>query len=172
MQIENATINKLKKTQPRRSSYCPSSAQQVQPILDRLIETGKDAYVNAQQTGYTPNTLYVKLNDGFKFIVDNFNEEKYTILRTKTAIRKTDDGVIIYFKENIRMSHADKALDYEYNDSITWKNDLETWYKTAPESELFERNVSVNEADREFIHNLVTQDSEVDITDSYIRVMK
>jgi len=169
MQIENLTIEKAK---PNRSSYSPNSAKQVQPILDRLMETGQDVYVNAQQTGYTANTLYVKFNDGFKFILDNFDEDKYSILRTKVAIRKTDDGIIIYFKETINNSLKSKAIDYEFNDSMTWKNDLETWYKTAKDTELFERNVSVSEADREFVYNLVNEDSEVDITDTSVRVMK
>ena len=169
MQIENLTIEKAK---PNRSTYSPNAAKQVQPILDRLIETGQDVYVNAQQTGYTANTLYVKFNDGFKFILDNFDEDKYSILRTKVAIRKTDDGIIIYFKETINNSLKSKAIDYEFNDSMTWKNDLETWYKTAKDTELFERSVSVSEADREFVYNLVNEDSEVDITDTSVRVMK
>ena len=170
MQIENITIEQ--KPKPNRSTYSPNAAKQVQPILDRLIETGQDVYVNAKQTGYTANTLYVKFNDGFKFILDNFDEDKYSILRTKVAIRKTDDGIIIYFKETINNSLKSKAIDYEFNDSITWKNELETWYKTAKDTELFERNVSVSEADREFVYNLVNEDSEVDITDTSVRVMK
>ena len=40
------------------------------------------------------------------------------------------------------------------------------------DTELFERSVSVSEADREFVYNLVNEDSEVDITDTSVRVMK
>jgi hypothetical protein len=170
MQIENITIEH--KIKPKRSTYSPNAAKQVQPILDRLIETGQDVYVNAQQTGYTTNTLYVKFNDGFKFILDNFDEEKYALLRNKVAIRKTDDGIIIYFKGTIQNALKSKVMDYEFNNSIAWKNELETWYKTAKDTELFERNVSVSEADREFVYNLVNEDSEVDITDTSVRVMK
>ena len=125
MQSENSGIN--------RSSYSPNAAKQVQPILDRLLETGKDVYVSSQETGFTPNTLYVKFNDGFKFIVE---------------------------------------LEYEFNDSIRWKNDLETWYKIAKDSELFERSVAINPDDKEWIYNLVGSDSEVEVTESKVRVMK
>ena len=45
MQIENITIEH--KIKPKRSTYSPNAAKQVQPILDRLIETGQDVYVNA-----------------------------------------------------------------------------------------------------------------------------
>jgi hypothetical protein len=65
-----------------------------------------------------------------------------------------------------------RELEYEFNDSIRWKNDLETWYKTAEDSELFERSVAVSPNDKEWIYNLVTSDSEVEVTESKVRVMK
>ena len=89
MQSENSGIN--------HSSYSPNAAKQVQPILDRLLETGKDVYISSQETGFTPNTLYVKFNDGFKFIIDNFDDNKYVILRSRIAFRKLDNGILAYF---------------------------------------------------------------------------
>ena len=65
-----------------------------------------------------------------------------------------------------------RELEYEFNDSIRWKNDLETWYKTAKDSELFERSVAVNPDDKEWIYNLVSYDSEIEVTESKVRVMK
>mgnify|MGYP003643116280 FL=1 len=164
MQSENSGIN--------RSSYSPNAAKQVQPILDRLLETGKDVYVSSQETGFTPNTLYVKFNDGFKFIVDNFDDNKYVILRSRIAFRKLDNGILAYFKDVIKNRMTLRELEYEFNDSIRWKNDLETWYKIAKDSELFERSVAINPDDKEWIYNLVGSDSEVEVTESKVRVMK
>tara|TARA_B100000700_G_C15037938_1_gene853718 strand:- start:1776 stop:2141 length:366 start_codon:yes stop_codon:yes gene_type:complete len=120
----------------------------------------------------TPNTLYVKFNDGFKFIIDNFNEDKYTLLRPRVAVRKMDNGILVYFKDTTKNTMALREIEYEFNDSIKWKNDLETWYKTAKDSELFERSVAVNNDDKEWVYNLVGPESEVDITESKVRVMK
>ena len=164
MQSENSGIN--------RSSYSPNAAKQVQPILDRLLETGKDVYISSQETGFTPNTLYVKFNDGFKFIIDNFDDNKYVILRSRIAFRKLDNGILAYFKDVVKNRMTLRELEYEFNDSIRWKNDLETWYKTAEDSELFERSVAVNPDDKEWVYNLVTSDSEVEVTESKVRVMK
>ena len=164
MQSENSGIN--------RSSYSPNAAKQVQPILDRLLETGKDVYVSSQETGFTPNTLYVKFNDGFKFIIDNFDDNKYVILRSRIAFRKLDNGILAYFKDVVKNRMTLRELEYEFNDSIRWKNDLETWYKTAKDSELFERSVAVSPNDKEWIYNLVSSDSEVEVTESKVRVMK
>ena len=164
MQSENSGIN--------RSSYSPNAAKQVQPILDRLLETGKDVYVSSQETGFTPNTLYVKFNDGFKFIIDNFDDNKYVILRSRIAFRKLDNGILAYFKDVVKNRMTLRELEYEFNDSIRWKNDLETWYKTAKDSELFERSVAVSPNDKEWVYNLVTSDSEVEVTESKVRVMK
>ena len=164
MQSENSGIN--------RSSYSPNAAKQVQPILDSLLETGKDVYISSQETGFTPNTLYVKFNDGFKFIIDNFDDNKYVILRSRIAFRKLDNGILAYFKDVVKNRMTLRELEYEFNDSIRWKNDLETWYKTAKDSELFERSVAVNPDDKEWIYNLVSSDSEIEVTESKVRVMK
>tara|TARA_R110002020_G_scaffold2335_6_gene10786 strand:+ start:209 stop:703 length:495 start_codon:yes stop_codon:yes gene_type:complete len=164
MQSENSGIN--------RSSYSPNAAKQIQPILDRLLETGKDVYISSQETGLTPNTLYVKFNDGFKFIIDNFDDNKYVILRSRIAFRKLDNGILAYFKDVTKNRMTLRELEYEFNDSIRWKNDLETWYKTAKDSELFERSVAISPNDKEWIYNLVSSDSEVDVTESKVRVMK
>jgi hypothetical protein len=164
MQSENSGIN--------RSSYSPNAAKQVQPILDSLLETGKDVYISSQETGFTPNTLYVKFNDGFKFIIDNFDDNKYVILRSRIAFRKLDNGILAYFKDVVKNRMTLRELEYEFNDSIRWKNDLETWYKTAKDSELFERSVAINPNDKEWIYNLVSSDSEVEVTESKVRVMK
>ena len=164
MQSENTGIN--------RSSYSPNAAKQVQPILDRLLETGKDVYISSQETGFTPNTLYVKFNDGFKFIIDNFDDNKYVILRSRIAFRKLDNGILAYFKDVVKNRMTLRELEYEFNDSIRWKNDLEAWYKTAKDSELFERSVAVNPDDKEWVYNLVSSDSEVEVTESKVRVMK
>ena len=164
MQSENSGIN--------RSSYSPNAAKQVQPILDSLLETGKDVYISSQETGFTPNTLYVKFNDGFKFIIDNFDDNKYVSLRSRIAFRKLDNGILAYFKDVVKNRMTLRELEYEFNDSIRWKNELEAWYKTAKDSELFERSVAINNDDKEWIYNLVSSDSEVDVTESKVRVMK
>ena len=125
-----------------RSTYSPTNAHKVKPILDKLLDGQNDILVTAEETGYTPNTLYVKLADGFKFLVDNSTEYGpiYAELRTQVALRKTDTGVLIYFKDTLRNQIKAKELQYEFADSKVWKAELLAWLQDAKEMDTFKRD--------------------------------
>jgi hypothetical protein len=118
--------------------------------LDKLLEGQNDILVTAEETGYTPNTLHVKLSDGFKFLVDNSTEYGpiYAELRTQIALRKTDTGVLIYFKDTLRNQIKAKELQYEFADSKVWKAELLAWLQDAKEMDTFKReNIIIKHED-------------------------
>jgi hypothetical protein len=134
----------------RRSTYSPTNAYKVKPILDKLLDGQKDMLVTAEDTGYTVNTLYVKLTDGFKFLVDNSTEygPVYAELRTQVSFRKTDTGILIYFKDTTRNQIKARELQYEFADSSVWRTELLAWLQDAKELDTFNKeNIMVNSED-------------------------
>jgi len=134
----------------RRSTYSPTNAHKIKPIVDRLLDGNTDVLVTAKETGYTVNTLYVKLADGLKFLVDNSTEYGpiYVELRTQIALRKTDTGVLIYFKDTLRNQIKAKEMKYDFADSKVWKAELLAWLQDAKEMATFRReNVIVKHED-------------------------
>ena len=133
-----------------RSTYSPTNAHKVKPIIDKLLEGNTDILVTAEETGYKVNTLHVKLSDGFKFLVDNSTEYGpiYAELRTQVALRKTDTGVLIYFKDTLRNQIKAKEMKYDFADSKVWKAELLAWLQDAKEMATFRReNVIVKHED-------------------------
>jgi hypothetical protein len=138
----------------RRSTYSPTNACKVKPILDKLLDGQKDILVTAEETGYTVNTLYVKLTDGFKFLVDNSTEygPVYAELRTQVSFRKTDTGILIYFKDTTRNQIKARELQHEFADSSIWKAELLTWLQGAKEMDNFNReNIKVDKEDTKWL---------------------
>ena len=125
----------------RRSTYSPTNAHKIKPIIDRLLDGNTDVLITAKETGYTVNTLYVKLSDGLKFLVDNSTEYGpiYAELRTKVAFRKTDTGVLIYFRDTVRNQIKAKELQYDFADSKVWKAEFLAWLQDAKEMDTFRR---------------------------------
>ena len=143
IQNHSELLRKMRsKSSISRSTYSPTNAHKVKPILDKLLDGQNDILVTAEETGYTPNTLHVKLSDGFKFLVDNSTEYGpiYAELRTQIALRKTDTGVLIYFKDTLRNQIKAKELQYEFADSKVWKAELLAWLQDAKEMDTFKRD--------------------------------
>ena len=139
-----------------RSTYSPTNAHKVKPILDKLLDGQNDILVTAEETGYTPNTLHVKLSDGFKFLVDNSTEYGpiYGELRTQVALRRTNTGVLIYFKDTTRNQIKARELQYEFADSSVWKGELLAWLQNAEEMDTFNReNVKVDAKDVKWLED-------------------
>tara|TARA_R100000458_G_C8269311_1_gene244073 strand:- start:1253 stop:1798 length:546 start_codon:yes stop_codon:yes gene_type:complete len=137
-----------------RSTYSPTNAQRVKPIIDKLLEGQNDVLITAKETGYTVGTLHVKLTDGFKFLVDNSVEYGpiYGELRTQVALRKTETGVLIYFKDTIRNRMKAEALNYQHTDPSVWRSELLTWLQSAKEMDKFEREkLIINSEDIEWL---------------------
>ena len=138
----------------RRSTYSPTNAYKIKPILDKLLDGQKDMLITAKDTGYTVNTLYVKLTDGFKFLVDNSTKYGpiYADLRTQVSFRKTSAGVLIYYKDTTRNQIKARELQYEFADSSVWKGELLAWLQTAEELDTFNReNVRVDTKDTKWL---------------------
>ena len=151
LQNHSELLRKMRsKGSARRSTYSPTNAHKIKPIIDKLLDGKSDILVTAEETGYTVNTLYVKLTDGLKFLVDNSTEYGpiYAELRTQVAFRKTDTGVLIYFKDTLRNQIKAKELQYEFADSKVWKAELLAWLQDAKEMDTFKReNIIVKHED-------------------------
>ena len=182
--MENKTIQDhselLRKLRSRssvsRSTYSPTNAHKVKPIIDKLLEGQNDILVTAEETGYKVNTLHVKLSDGFKFLVDNSTEYGpiYAELRTQVALRKTETGVLIYFKDTLRNQIKAKELQYEFADSSVWKAELLAWLQDAKELDTFKRtSLIIKKEDIEWLEEqqkLV--DFEFDTTEASLNVIR
>ena len=155
LEDHSALLRKMRtKSAVSRSTYSPTSAYKIKPILDKLLNGEKDIVITAEETGYTVNTLYVKLTDGFKFLVDNSAEYGpiYGELRTQVALRKTNAGVLIYFKDTTRNQIKARELQHEFADSSVWKGELLAWLQTAEEMDTFNReNVRVDTKDTKWL---------------------
>lgn len=89
----------------RRSTYTIANAELFKPYFDKAISTGEDVCVFYRDfIIYAPQTLYRKVTDARKFIIDNANTDeeriKYGMLRAQTTLRISDDiaeGIWITF---------------------------------------------------------------------------
>ena len=157
--MDNDTIDivvgKLKKPERKtnsplrvkRSSYTETSAETVKPILDKLLNDAKDVFVPALGTGYTARTLFVKINDGLLWYMENSDEpDEYILLRSQIALRTIYDdenpGVLVYFKRGMRKirrkNHEGKALEFHTTDSSLWRHNVVRWLESATEGKMFE----------------------------------
>tara|TARA_R100000742_G_C4260352_1_gene78172 strand:- start:440 stop:1012 length:573 start_codon:yes stop_codon:yes gene_type:complete len=129
------------RTVSSRSTYTANNLAKVKPIIDKLLNNQKDILVTSEETGYTANTLYVKLVDGFKFLVDNSTEYGpiYAELRSQVSLKKTDTGVLIYFKDTLRNQIKAKELEYNFKDSSVWRRELLAWLQTAEDMDTWRK---------------------------------
>ena len=148
-------LRKLRTRSPsNRSTYSPTNTHKVKPIIDKLLDGRNDILVTAEETGYTVTTLYVKLIDGFKFLVDNSTEYGpiYAELRPQVSLRKTDTGVLIYFKDTLRNQIKARELQHEFADSSIWKAELLAWLQNAKEMDNFNKeNIKVDKEDTKWL---------------------
>ena len=180
-------VGKLKKPQnlaaPKhhRSSYTKETAAMVQPIMDKMLGDGSDVFVPASNTGYSPNTLYGKLNDGLLWLMHNDATDKneaYRMLRTQVSMRKMDAGVLIYFKEAIRdikRTPNKPALEGVTADGVKWRHDLLSWLQRAQEGEMFKADVTTDDDDQRWVYdNIATHapNAEVIFGDDNIKLIR
>ncbi len=143
---ERKTDSPLKKN---RSTYTEGSAESVKPILDKLMNDPTDVFVPSVGSGYTVRTLYCKINDAIKWLMQNTDEperSEYCLLRSQVSIRAVHDsdnsGVLIYFKEGMRKlrqkSGDGRSLEFATTDSGKWRHDVIRWLKSAKDGDMFE----------------------------------
>ena len=182
-------VGKLKRSEvtarPKinRSSYNENSAEMIRPIIDKLLVETKDVFVPCADTGYSAGTPYVKLNDGLLWLMHNDKSERntdYRYLRTQISMRKLTEGVLIYFKEAIRMVRQKtldgRTLKIATSDSIKWRHDILTWLQSAQDGEIFSRkDIGITEADKQWVHDTIAThapDAEVIFTDTSLRMIR
>jgi hypothetical protein len=164
------------RTTGTRSSYTANNLARVKPIIDKLLNSQKDMLITAEETGYKVNTLYVKLMDGFKFLVDNSIEygSIYAELRSQVAIRKTETGVLIYFKDTLRNQIKAKELEYNFKDPSVWRKEFLTWLQTAKDMDTWRKeNLVIKPEDIEWLEEKQkTTDFEFDTAEDKLTIIR
>jgi len=176
-------IEKLKGFIPRSRSnainrcyYTPESASHVVDVFDEMIKTGEDKNVMSDKIGLKPTSLYLKFQDGLKWLCENHptRQEVYSLFRMRVKITKTDWGLRIYFKNNIANTIMKNTLTKE---SLTWKDRFDEWFKTAQQYDIFEEeNVIVTDTQKEYVINVMSglnsPTAQVQITSNTVKVMR
>ncbi len=77
--------------------YNKSEAEALKPFLDEMIIDNQDREFKFNDYPYwSPNTVWVKVNQAIKYIVENDTtlDKKYCIFRNKLKICKTETGIL------------------------------------------------------------------------------
>lgn len=163
---------------PIRSTYSPTNAEMFRKLFDDVIVSMQPQFIDAIVAGYTPNTLYIKMNDALKWLCDNHPEkDKYSLFRTRIAFTKTETGVHVRYKTTI--ANIQQRILQATGDStqLGWKDDFMKWFETAKKYDIFERKgVFVTEEQKKFVEMLMFQlndpESQVEITSDTVKVMR
>lgn len=126
--------------------YNIQSARYVIPVLDKLLETGKDIYISSDQAGLSENSLVMKFNCGWRFLIENpsevwygaphnfieENRRKYSFLKQCCIVSKIKRGIGkspgILIKQNRDVKQEPPNLSEI--PSKTWRSLLAEWLKT------------------------------------------
>ncbi len=86
--------------------YNEKEAKGLLPYLDSIIQDKEDRELRYEDyPQWSPHTLWAKLNQAFKFAIDNLDKEgKYTQLRNCLKISKGEVGIMLHYIENYNPS--------------------------------------------------------------------
>ena len=89
----------LKNTEERSGGnyYNRNDAEKLKPFLDEMIVDGESREFRfSDYPQWSPNTVWLKINQAVKYIVDNMDDEekRYAYFRNKLKICKTENGVL------------------------------------------------------------------------------
>ncbi len=86
--------------------YNEKEAKAFIPHLDLILEDKEDRELRYEDyPQWSPNTLWAKVNQAFKFVVDNLDKEgKYTQLRNCLKISRGEFGILFHYVENYNPS--------------------------------------------------------------------
>lgn len=133
----------------RRSTYTVANAEIFKPYFDKAINTGEDVCIFYRDfIIYAPQTLYRKVADARKFLIDNANTDeeriRYGMLRAQTTLKlsdKIDEGIWISFSGKRytsrlgKMSTSTKLAVEEAKDrqQIGWQEQFYNWLESGEE---------------------------------------
>ncbi len=163
-------------TIPNRSTYSPSNTERFRPIFDIMLASEENQEILTSETGLKPSTLYIAANDARKWLAECHptEREKWTAFYNRTRIRKTDRGILVFWRESLRVMQG-HTITKDSLENVGWKNELAVWLTTAQSGDIFERRgVYVTDENRGWVINLMAEvgDSEVDCGTDYVRVMR
>lgn len=96
--------------------YNEKEATGLIPYLDEIMVDKEDRELRYEDyTKWSPNTLWAKINQAMKYIIDNLDPEgKYRELRTHLRISKEETGIFFRYSEQ---TSADGWILYKVKDS-------------------------------------------------------
>ena len=106
----------LKNTEERSGGnyYNRHDAEKLKPFLDEMmIDNEPREFHFADYPQWSPNTVWLKINQAVKYIIDNLDdsEKKYAYFRTRLKICKTEFGILFKIEEPIAGWIAHKVKD-------------------------------------------------------------
>lgn len=130
--------------------YNGDTAKFVYPILCQILARQQDAYITCRQTGLSVNSLLIKFNCGWNYILDNphdffvgmptdqveFNRRQLATLKELCTVSKVptnsgrEPGVIVRYKNN--SIQPDKAVKLEAKlgkAKVLWRETLASWLR-------------------------------------------
>lgn len=163
--IETIVAAQLKKQFAKRgvqfrSTYTQKNADEFQHYFDEVLELQKDVCVPyVEYFQITPQTLYKKLIDSIRFLMEQGDDEeikqKYCILRSRISFQysdKPDEGIWIKFKSSPTKprGHVVETLD-----RASWKEALFHWVEAGCVGVFDIDGLNLSVDDKSMVENLV-----------------
>lgn len=156
------------------SYYKETYALQILPDIKHAMETGDILFYAYSDYKKSPKSVYLYVNDAFRFIADNFDDEKGTLkaFRESVSVCQGKTGVIVKAKKTPRdgaivlKAHRIKASEWkEEEEEIarpdSWKEEMITWRNSSPQKgELFERDIDLTPIEEADLNSLFENDED------------
>ncbi len=132
----------LRNTEERSGGnyYNRNDAEKLKPFLDEMIVDGEPRefrFVDYPQ--WSPNTVWLKINQAIKYIVDNLDTEdrKYAIFRNRLKICKIETGVLFKIVDSPTINGwiAHKVSGEISKELETYKDQVFRFMETSEEGE-------------------------------------
>lgn len=168
----------------KRYTYSLAKAKDWFPVLQSLkqaVVDGGEGFISSQDSGRTPTTLLIILNDVVRYLLDHGNaqdKEWARDFRASVAIRKVQAGVVALRKRKsvpgmvyVSPLIAGKTVKPQ---SVAI-NEIKTWFEKAmPEDIRDFTNLDINEHFKTIILNIISQSptAEIQWGENTARIMK
>ena len=159
--VANKIINMVVHNKPvgvsRRSCYPyykEQYAKWVKSDIDRMIETKQELVYDyslfcTEETNISPITLYVRISQGVRYLVDNMDDENATYYKWYDAVEISKNpklgGVSITWKpEFLEGSLLRPRLAEPVVDIPRWKRELDEWMEGDQDKPFKRENLMLN----------------------------
>lgn len=124
------------------SYYQAHFAECIMPVLDAMLEDGKDRiFFWKQFPQYSKTSLRLRVNQAWLYAIDNRDtpDRKYFRLRENIIIRATDAGLKLIHKHREKPEVLMPDIAIEEEKSLGWRDELNQWLVGGEAGTKFER---------------------------------